>query len=560
MREILRRVAGVDDEEVLLRAEPVDQEIVDEGSRRSQHRGVLASPVFENGNVVAGEPLKKGEGVRALDREFAHVRNVEQARAFPDGPVFVADSPVFDGHFPSAEIDHLRAELSVHGIQRRSLQTGCRFRRHRRRKITSRPPASQTALIRIAESDMPGPPDFSERLQRAARAAEKARLTAEADDLYRLGFEIDHYIRANGFPGRDASLARIARASKNPVAAGGARRAGRRSPSSRHSSPRGRPSGRGSPGAGPLPEREPFRRGGRLLARKAEFSGAPAARGPERLSRRGMALPRAGRSGAAAAPRDRRAAEPVARAARRRDTRSVGAPVAGGDRVRQRLSGGETRAANRRGGPGRRRARAARRGDRPRRAFEIALEPGRSRRSSARGDRRNRGNAPVSRGRARLSGAGPRGRVLPRPRREECNSSGSRRSALSPSAKRRPGNSSASPKLFSPPGGSRKRSRPWTRSCFRSPRTRFSTGRVPRPSRRGSCAIWAARSGASTRCSRPSSRPPPPPTRSPLPRKPARRKSRLTKKRACFRGRGSRPKTSCCSPRSARNRPLPKAR
>ena len=63
---------------------------------------------------------------------------------------------------------------------------------------------------------MPGPPDFSERLQRAARAAEKARLTAEADDLYRLGFEIDHYIRANGFPGRDGSLARIARASKNP--------------------------------------------------------------------------------------------------------------------------------------------------------------------------------------------------------------------------------------------------------------------------------------------------------------------------------------------------------
>ncbi|MGH9442474.1 MAG: cyclic nucleotide-binding domain-containing protein [Thermoanaerobaculia bacterium] len=66
---------------------------------------------------------------------------------------------------------------------------------------------------------MAAPTDFTERLQRAARAAEKARLTAEADDLYRLGFEVEHYVRANGHPGRDAALARIARAMKNAAAA-----------------------------------------------------------------------------------------------------------------------------------------------------------------------------------------------------------------------------------------------------------------------------------------------------------------------------------------------------
>ena len=66
---------------------------------------------------------------------------------------------------------------------------------------------------------MPAPPDFSERLQRAARAAEKARLTAEADDLYRLGFEIEHFIRSGGFPGRDAALARVARAARNATGA-----------------------------------------------------------------------------------------------------------------------------------------------------------------------------------------------------------------------------------------------------------------------------------------------------------------------------------------------------
>jgi CRP-like cAMP-binding protein len=66
---------------------------------------------------------------------------------------------------------------------------------------------------------MPLPPDFSERLQRVARAAEKARLTAEADDLYRLGFEIEHSLRAAGSPGRDSTLARIARASGDAAAA-----------------------------------------------------------------------------------------------------------------------------------------------------------------------------------------------------------------------------------------------------------------------------------------------------------------------------------------------------
>jgi CRP-like cAMP-binding protein len=61
--------------------------------------------------------------------------------------------------------------------------------------------------------------EFSDRLREAARNAEKAHLTAEADELYRLAFEADSLFRTQAAPARDASLGRIARECNNPPAA-----------------------------------------------------------------------------------------------------------------------------------------------------------------------------------------------------------------------------------------------------------------------------------------------------------------------------------------------------
>lgn len=57
--------------------------------------------------------------------------------------------------------------------------------------------------------------EISERLRSVAQAAEKSRLTAEADELYRLAFEIETVSRHRSTSARDASLAKLARVLKD---------------------------------------------------------------------------------------------------------------------------------------------------------------------------------------------------------------------------------------------------------------------------------------------------------------------------------------------------------
>jgi CRP/FNR family cyclic AMP-dependent transcriptional regulator len=62
---------------------------------------------------------------------------------------------------------------------------------------------------------MAEPSEISERLRSVAQAAEKSRLTAEADELYRLAFEIETVSRHRAASARDASLAKLARVLKD---------------------------------------------------------------------------------------------------------------------------------------------------------------------------------------------------------------------------------------------------------------------------------------------------------------------------------------------------------
>lgn len=62
---------------------------------------------------------------------------------------------------------------------------------------------------------MPDSSEISERLRSVAHAAERSRLTAEADELYRLAFEIETSSRQRTASARDASLAKLARVLKD---------------------------------------------------------------------------------------------------------------------------------------------------------------------------------------------------------------------------------------------------------------------------------------------------------------------------------------------------------
>jgi len=62
--------------------------------------------------------LYEVERLRAVYFDFAHVADVEQACAVADRAMFVEDASIFDGHVPSAEVDHLGAQGAMDGVER----------------------------------------------------------------------------------------------------------------------------------------------------------------------------------------------------------------------------------------------------------------------------------------------------------------------------------------------------------------------------------------------------------------------------------------------------------
>src|ERR1043165_1734739 len=79
--EVLVLIRGVDDDEVVVRADAIDEDVVDEAGGGVEKAVVLRAAVLELRDVVAGGALEQRERVGALDRELAHVRDVEKAGA-----------------------------------------------------------------------------------------------------------------------------------------------------------------------------------------------------------------------------------------------------------------------------------------------------------------------------------------------------------------------------------------------------------------------------------------------------------------------------------------------
>ena len=124
-------VAGVHDEQEMIRREPVHEQIVDESAVRRRQPRVLRLADGELRRVVRRDALDGGERVLPGDLDLAHVADVEDARAGAHGEMLVHDARVFDRHVPPAERHHLRAGSTMSGVERRLFERcgGCLLHR-----------------------------------------------------------------------------------------------------------------------------------------------------------------------------------------------------------------------------------------------------------------------------------------------------------------------------------------------------------------------------------------------------------------------------------------------
>ena len=72
-------------------------------------------------DVAGHQPLQRRRGVRAVEPDLAHVRDVEQGGGGPAVLVLGQDAGrVLDRHLPAGERHQLAAELAVQIVQRRA--------------------------------------------------------------------------------------------------------------------------------------------------------------------------------------------------------------------------------------------------------------------------------------------------------------------------------------------------------------------------------------------------------------------------------------------------------
>ena len=105
----------------------------------------------EPGRVVARDVLDGLERVAAGDLDLAHVADVEEARARPDGLMLVDDAGVFDGHVPAAVLDHAGAERPVARVERGLPERAGERLRHSLGRVPARPRQPHARLASIEQ-------------------------------------------------------------------------------------------------------------------------------------------------------------------------------------------------------------------------------------------------------------------------------------------------------------------------------------------------------------------------------------------------------------------------
>ena len=87
--------------------------------------GVLRLADLQLCDGVGGDGVGESERIRAVDLDFTHVADVEQADVLAHGVVLFEDAGILDGHVPAAEVDHPGAQLTVRRVERGGLERGC---------------------------------------------------------------------------------------------------------------------------------------------------------------------------------------------------------------------------------------------------------------------------------------------------------------------------------------------------------------------------------------------------------------------------------------------------
>ena len=134
----------IDDQQIAVFADAIDDQIIDDAAAFIEQKGVLAFAHVEPLDVIGQQTVQPRRRAGAGDKKLPHVRDVEDAQAFPHRVMLVDDAGVLHGHRPAAKLDHPAAESYVFGKKRRLFRRNARMGRHggngRRRGNVVNPP------------------------------------------------------------------------------------------------------------------------------------------------------------------------------------------------------------------------------------------------------------------------------------------------------------------------------------------------------------------------------------------------------------------------------------
>ena len=120
---------GVDHQQIVVFAEPMNDHVIDKRALRVEHRRIMRLADGEFRGIVHAEVLYRRERasrrLSAANPDVAHVADIENANTRAHRFMF-CDQPaargILDGHIPAAEIHHFRAQTAVHRVQRASCE------------------------------------------------------------------------------------------------------------------------------------------------------------------------------------------------------------------------------------------------------------------------------------------------------------------------------------------------------------------------------------------------------------------------------------------------------
>ena len=140
-------VAGVGHDHESLLAEPVDDEVVEDAALGEEDHRVVGSSHLEPPRVRGQGVAERGDRLRALDKELAHVGEVEDAGPRAHGSMLLQDARVLERHEPAAELHDPRTQSRMPGGERRRQGRVVRLSHRGRPPVGSSTPVAQSVAV-----------------------------------------------------------------------------------------------------------------------------------------------------------------------------------------------------------------------------------------------------------------------------------------------------------------------------------------------------------------------------------------------------------------------------